>query len=174
MGSRQSSPDSSAQNRPDALKLQPQRLRGELDQRHHRSARGREIPHECRSADLLIAERNRRHEVLPLDVLDERVLRIVAAGRPGQAVPFQFQLMVHLRPTLPLLHDCRADFGQGAVVRVPHAPRREAILRLQMQVEDGRMRILAAAMRETDSDVSLEGTLVGGETGVPVESVRIS
>ena len=69
------------------LKLQPQRLRREFEKRHHRPARGGEVPHERRPADLPVAERNRRHEVLPLNVFDERVLGVVPAGRPSQAVP---------------------------------------------------------------------------------------
>ena len=39
-----------------------------------------------------------------------------------------------------------------------------------MQIEHGRMRILAAAVREADSDVCLERALVRGEAGIPVNS----
>jgi len=39
--------------------LKPQRLRCKLDQRHHCPARGGEVPHESRSADLPVAEPNR-------------------------------------------------------------------------------------------------------------------
>jgi len=53
---------------------------------------------------------------------------------------------------------------------MPDARRRKAILGFQMQVEDRRVRILAAAVREVYSDVRLERALVRGEAGVPIDS----
>ena len=51
---------------------------------------------------------------------------------------------------------------------MPNARRREAVVRLQAQVEDGRMGVLAAGVGEMYADMRLEGALVRGEPGVAV------
>ena len=51
---------------------------------------------------------------------------------------------------------------------MPDARRREAVLRLQVQVEHGRMGVPAARVGEMDSDVGLEGALVRREPGIAV------
>ena len=69
-----------------SLELQPQGLCREFNQRQHRPACRREFPHKPRTTDLFLGERNRRQEILPFDVLDERVLRVESVRRPRQAV----------------------------------------------------------------------------------------
>jgi aryl-alcohol dehydrogenase-like predicted oxidoreductase len=69
-----------------SLELQPQGLGREFNQRQHRPACRREFPHKPRTTDLFLGERNRRQEILPFDVLDERVLRVESVRRPRQAV----------------------------------------------------------------------------------------
>jgi hypothetical protein len=101
-----------------------------------------EVSHERWATDLPFAKRNRRDEILPLDVFDKRVLRVVSARWPREAVPLQFQLPTNLGPL----------FWVITVVRMPDARRCKAVLGFEMQVEDGRMRILAAAVREMYSD----------------------
>ena len=54
-----------------ALIFLPQRPRGELHQRRHFPTRSREIPQDFLAAHFLLAERNRGHEALHLEVIDE-------------------------------------------------------------------------------------------------------
>ena len=71
-------------------------------------------------------------------------------------------------PSLGLGGNRHADFRQGAAVGMPDARRREAVVRLQVQVEHGRMGVLAAGVREADADMGLERALVRGEPRVAV------
>ena len=52
--------------------------------------------------------------------------------------------------------------------RSPDARRRKAGVRLQVEVEHGRMGVLAAGVGKMDADMGLEGSLVGREPGVAV------
>ena len=51
---------------------------------------------------------------------------------------------------------------------MPNARRREAVVRLQVEVEHGRMGVLAAGVGEMDADMRLEGALVRREAGVTI------
>src|ERR1035437_4399333 len=51
---------------------------------------------------------------------------------------------------------------------MPNARRREAVIRLQVQIEHGRMGILAAGVGEMYADMGLERALVVREPGVAV------
>ena len=64
------------------LILQPQSFGGELHQRRHLSACRDEIVHQFAAADLVLAERDRRHKVLHLEVFDKGVIGIESTRRP--------------------------------------------------------------------------------------------
>ena len=68
------------------LELQPQSLSGELHQRRHFSACRHEMAHQLAAADLVLAERDRRHKVLHLEVFDKGVTGIESTRRPQQSV----------------------------------------------------------------------------------------
>ena len=93
-----------------ALNLQPQSPRRELNERHHRPARRNEIPHEPGAAHLRLGEPDGCHEVLPPDVLDERVIGVKSSRWPLQAVALKLQLPPDLRPQLGVGDNRRADF----------------------------------------------------------------
>src|SRR6059036_4295439 len=64
------------------------RSRQEAVQRVHRPARLDERVEELRARDLVVAKAPARDEVLPPQVLDERMIRIVAGRRPLERIAF--------------------------------------------------------------------------------------
>ena len=74
------------------LELQPQSLSGELNQWRHLSACRDEIVHQFAAADLVLSERDRRHKVIHLEVLDKGVTGIEPTRRPQQSVALKSQL----------------------------------------------------------------------------------
>src|SRR3989449_11742453 len=62
------------------------RSRQEAVQRVHRLARLDEQAEELRARDLVVAKAPARDEVLPSQVLDERMIRVVAGRRPLERV----------------------------------------------------------------------------------------
>src|SRR5947209_2728309 len=71
-----------------ALPGEANRSRQEAVQRVHRLARLNEGVEELRARDLVVAEAPARDEVLPPQVLDERMIRIVAGRRPLERIAF--------------------------------------------------------------------------------------
>ncbi len=99
---------------------------------------------------------------------DEPVVWVEPPGRPHEDVAFKLQLPPDLHPPSGLGDNRHPDSCQGAVVRMPDARRREAVARLQVEIEHGGMGVLAAGMGEMDADMRLEGALVRRESGITV------
>jgi hypothetical protein len=76
------------------------------------------------------------------------MLRTESFRRSSQALAFEFQLAGRLLPLLRLSDDGRPDLGEGSAIRVPDSRRREAAFRFQMEIEQGRVGVLADLVGE--------------------------
>src|SRR5437870_13347340 len=96
------------------------RSRQEAVQRVHRLARLDERVEELRARDLVVAEASTRDEVLPSQVLDERMIRIVAGRWALQRIAFDGDpASDDLLPRVPLIDDSIADLLQYRRVGLP-------------------------------------------------------
>src|SRR6266511_3006240 len=108
-------------------------------QRLHGRARFDERLEELLVGDLRIAERARPDEILPAEVLDERMVRVDAGRRPLEG----FALEPHLAPEdfLPLIRfveDATADLREDRRIGMPDAGVCGALTGSQVQEEPGR------------------------------------
>src|SRR5437764_15062432 len=94
---------------------------------------------------LRLGEPDRRHEILPLDVLDEPVIGVESSRRPHEAVALKLQLPPDPRPSLGLGGNRHPDSRQGAAVRMPPAAAKQASgpSRLQKTSAISRFRAIA-------------------------------
>ena len=121
----------------------------------------RRIAHQFVAADLALAEHDRCHKVLHLEVLDKGVIGFEPTRRPRQSVALKSQLFPNFGPLFRVARNGRTHSGQNPVVRMPDTCSGETIVGFKVQIENWRMCILAAGMRKVNADMGLEGTLVG-------------
>src|SRR5207245_9490875 len=98
------------------------RSRQEAVQRVHRLARLDEGVEELRARDLVVAEASTRDEVLSPQVLDQRMIRVVAGRRPLERVALDGDAASEdLLPRVRLFDNPIADLLQGRRAGVPAA-----------------------------------------------------
>ncbi len=86
------------------------------------------MAHQFAAADLVLAERDRRHKVLHLEVFDKGVIGIESTRRPQQSVALKSQLFPNFGPLFRVARDGCTHSGQNPVVRMPDACRDETIV----------------------------------------------
>src|SRR6266542_5879884 len=107
-------------------------------QRIHGRARFDERLEELLVGDLRIAERARPDEILPAEVLDERMVRVDAGRRPLERFAFEPQLAPEdFLPLIRFVEDTAANLREDRRVGMPDAGVRGALARTQMEEKPG-------------------------------------
>ena len=135
-----------------------------------------EVPvHEVRAADLGFAEPSVPDVTLALQVLDQRMVWIVALGGTLQRFSHVGEQGRELRandalPPTRIRHDRIPDLVQGRVVGHVDTATRKRLAGLDVQVETRGRRFPALVMTEGHADIGLVRALVGREADVAVDS----
>src|SRR2546422_8461118 len=148
------------------------RSRQEAVQRVHRPARLDERAEELRARDLVVAKAPARDEVLPSQVLDERMIRVVAGRRPLERVALDGDPAPDdLPPRVRFIDNPIADLLQYRRVGMPDARMGHRLARLHVEIVTGRHLLRPGRLRvpEMDPDLGLVRALVRREADVPVD-----
>src|SRR6266702_206696 len=141
-------------------------------QRIHRRARFDERLEELLVGDLRIAERARPDEVLPAEVLDERMVRVDAGRWPLEGFAFESHLAPEdFLPPIRFIEHATADLREDRRIGMPDAGVRGALAWTQMEEKPGRHVLRSHRLRvpEMDPDVGLVRALVRREADVPID-----
>src|SRR2546427_13054592 len=139
------------------------RSRQEAVQRVHRLARLDERAEELRARDLVVAKTPARDEVLPSQVLDERMIRVVAARRPPERVALDCDPAPDdLLPRVRFIDNPIADLLQYRRVGMPDARMGHRLARVHVEIVTGRHLLRPGRLRvpEVDPDLRFVGALV--------------
>src|SRR3989475_7833903 len=149
------------------------RSREEAVQRVHGRARLDERVEELRARDLVVAEAPARDEVLPPQVLDERMVRIVAGRGSLQRISLDGDpASDDLLPCVRFIDDPIANLLQRRGVGMPDPRMGHGLARVHVEVVAGRHLLRPARLRvpEMDSDLRLVRALVRREPDVPIDA----
>src|SRR6266849_10946629 len=155
------------------LPREADRAREEAVQRFHRLAHLDERVEELRARDLVVAEAPARDEVLPSEILDEWMIRIVAGRWPLERIAFdRHAASEDLLPRVRLIDDPIADPLQDGRVRMPDAGVGHRFTRGHVEIVAGRHLLRTGRLRvpEMDPDLRLVRTLVRRESDVAVDA----
>src|SRR5438128_282337 len=149
------------------------RSRQEAVQWVHRLARLDEGVAELRARDLVVAEASTRDEVLSPQVLDQRMIRVVAGRRPLERVALDGDAASEdLLPRVRLFDNPIADLLQGRRVGMPDAGVGHRLAGGHVEIVAGRHLLRPRCLRvpEVDSDLRLVRALVRRESDVAVDA----
>src|SRR5438093_9001705 len=149
------------------------RSRQEAVQRVHRLARLDERAEELRARDLVVAKAPARDEVLPSQVLDERMIRVVAGRRPLERIALDGDPAPDdLLPRVRFIDNPIADLLQYRRVGMPDARMGHRLARVHVEIVTGRHLLRPGRLRvpEMDPDLGLVRALVRREADVPVDA----
>src|SRR5208282_1497475 len=124
---------------------QIERLRKKSHEWRGRLARLDESIHEARRAGVLLAQIGDRHEILALQVLDQRVIRVVALRRALQLVAgelagcAEFPAADRALPFFGMRDDRVANLRQRRALRMPQAASGEDLADREMEIVAGRV-----------------------------------
>src|SRR6516164_6497989 len=96
--------------------------------------------HEIRPTNLAVRKRRAHHEILALEIFDERMVRVESGRRPPQrlsghaASRTEFTARRDFSPMLTVRGDGQADSLQRSGLRTPNSRTDRRPARLQMQV----------------------------------------
>src|SRR5436190_7598434 len=152
---------------------EPDRLREEGVQRVHGLAGLHELVEELRVHDLVVAEAMAGDEILPAEILDHRMVRIIPWGRPLEGFPAEFDPRAQdFLPRVRLLDDSVADLLEDRRVGMPDPGVDATLSRLQVEEISGShvLRRRRFVVPEMDPHMGLVRALVRGEADVPVDA----
>src|SRR5437667_9214500 len=152
---------------------EPDRLREEGVQRVHGLAGLHELVEELRVHDLVVAEAMAGDEVLPAEILDHRMVRIIPWGRPLEGFPAEFDPRAQdFLPRVRLLDDSVADLLEDRRVGMPDPGVDATLSRLQVEEISGShvLRRRRLVVPEMDPHMGLVRALVRGEADVSVDA----
>jgi dihydrofolate reductase len=137
-----------------------------------RLAAGRQEPvHERGRADLVVRELHHDVEVFQLEIVGERMLRIVPGRDALERVPLNGEAGAHASPFGGALHDPLPNELQAVSIRVPQTSTRKGLPRRQVEIETRRMSVAAALhVWKMGADVGLVRALVLREPHVAVNA----
>src|SRR5438128_380411 len=145
----------------------------EAVQRVHRPAHLEERVEELRARDLVVMEAPSGGEVLPPQVLDERMIRIVAGRGSLQRVSLDGDpASDDLLPRVRFVDDPIANLLQRRGVGMPDPRMGHRLARVHVKIVAGRHLLRPGRLRvpEMDSDLRLVRALVRREPDVPIDA----
>src|SRR2546427_6625938 len=145
----------------------------EAVQRVHRLAHLEERVEELRARDLVVAKAPTGDEVLAPQVMDERMIRIVAGRGSLQRVSLDGDpASDDLLPCVRFIDDPIANLLQRRGVGMPDPRMGHGLARVHVEVVAGRHLLRPARLRvpEMDSDLRLVRALVRREPDVPIDA----
>src|SRR2546422_749014 len=149
------------------------RAREEAVQRVRRVAYLEERVEELRDRVLVVTEVQGGDEVQPGQVLDERMLRVVAGRRPLERVALDGDPAPDdLPPRVRFIDNPIADLLQYRRVGMPDARMGHRLARVHVEIVTGRHLLRPGRLRvpEVDPDLGLVRALVRREADVPVDA----
>src|SRR5215472_10095898 len=159
-----------------SISRQADGIRQEL---HERSGGAESLKHQIQeiiAGDFLICQRSAEGEVLALDVVDERVSRVVTGWRPLQrfachaACRAKGTTRDRAAPPFGISGDLVSNFFERLWLRLPDSAADHGIAWFEMQVIYRSCPGLALSVPEVRSSVCFVGTLVLWEANVPIDA----
>src|SRR5439155_17847946 len=159
--------------REERLPGEPDRLREEGVQRVHGPAGLHELVDELRAHDLVVAKAAAGDEVLPAEVLDHRMVRIIPGRRPLEGFPAEFDPRAEdFLPGVRLFDDSIADLLEDRRVGMPDPGVDAALAGFQVEEIAGShvLRRRRFVVPEMNPHMGLVRALVRREADVSVDA----